>query len=992
MWDARVELKVTIGILDRMNFCRIPCLFGFLMMFCLLASSQSVEFRQLTKEEGLASDVVYYTMQDSKGYLWICTQAMISRFDGKEFVHYDESRGLQLRSIFCATEDEVGRIWFASYGRELFYIEGDTILPYAFNDSLSKYVDVAAAFHSLEIDDNNTLTLGTPYDGMICIDSAGHVSNEFTATRTSPVRLDLWSSDGNLLSATQFAAGAGREDDTPADPNEEDRSKILDIRWKDDLGETRRHSYNLGPAWKHQRQFYHCWYGDDVVLSYDRLLIRGVQGENPDTLLIDDLIISLEEVGDKLLVGTYSSGILCFDRNLSSCDHPYKFLDGKAVGDMLVDKEGGLWFSILGEGLFYVPNNQIAQRYKEDIIWELSAGLNEVQILAGSKAGNVYEKSGDGWAVTPTSVGPVTFVTSLSDGKIIRGRKRLIQDGHDDLELEKWHSILSDVVEWNGTVYGLSSHGVIDIAADTLFEFPTDIKTGRFADFAVKDGLIYLARTRELFTFNGAEFQQIEVPEPHGSSGYQCMTLRDSTLVIGTTKRGLWVMKMHGDELTFDEQVPTAIVEQVRFLDDSTLGVATTDGFELHRQRAGKWIRVNKLSRDQGLSSSMVYDFQVYDDTLWIATAKGLNFLATTTLEQPKVAPVTRIDRVMLNGTEQLRSGAQLTYDQNNISIKYTGIAYREGDGISFKYRLNQDDAQWLETNDRAVNFNSLPPGEYVFEVLSMNELGNWQDEPAVFEFSVLPLFWQTTTFFVFCVLVFLLLIGLVYRLNINRIKARLEKEQQFVFYQQRSVAMQMNPHFLYNSLNSIVKFISTNERGQAVRYLSRFAKLMRHFLNNSKNDFVSLEEELTALELYCSLEKVRFKDRFDYEFSVDLKDDREDLYIPTLLLQPAIENAIRHGIAHLNRHGNLKVTIEQQSNILKAIVEDNGVGRKASAGYRKKLGDDGSLHSTEITRERISLLSKSQGQNLKYEIEDILEGEEVRGTRVIFELPLLKQ
>lgn len=989
MYDGWMFINVTIVILVRMKIWHIAVLLFCFMDTSRCVMSQSVQFKQITKEDGLASDVVYSTFQDSKGYIWICSQAMISRFDGQGFKNFDESRGLQLRAVFCASEDHDGRIWFASYGRQLYFIEGDTILPYRYNDSLFKYLDVAAAFHSLMVTKNNTVILGTPYDGMITIDSAGYVSNDFTVANKSPVRLDLWEVEGELLSATQFAAGAGRSLEHPQKSVATDRSDELEVRWKDENGHHQTFSWQLGKGWNHQRQFYQCRFNEDVILSYDRLLIRGIQGQNPDTVMVDELIISMSQIGDELLIGTYGKGILGFDDQLKPIDHPYRFLDGKTVSDIMEDHQGGVWFSVLGEGIYYVPNREIGHLFKDDIIWVLENGSGRFKLVAGSKTGRVYEKQNT-WDFAQRGLGPLTHVSYLVNGTIIRGASKISRTGFSNLNIEKWHSVLSDVVEWNGNLYGMSSLGVVDFKQDTLLEFPTDIKTGRFSDLTTSESEIFILRTRELFEFDGMSFKKWEVPEPFGSSGYQCMAISDNRLAIGTTKRGLWLLSMEGDSLSFIQQLEESICEQVKFLNSETLVVATTDGISMYK-RLDEWTKVSHFSRDQGLSSSMIYDFCYLEDTLWIATAKGLNYLTLNVFNKTYEPPITHMDGVILNGTELMENGSSVVYGDHSISITYTGISFRSGKDIYFKYRLNEEDGKWVETDQKTINYSSLPPGDYRFEVLALDGLGKEQQYPAVFEFSILPLFWQTTWFSFVCILFLLLVIGLIYRLNIRRIKFQLQKEQEFVFYQQRSVAMQMNPHFLYNSLNSIVKFISTNERQQAVRYLSRFAKLMRHFLNNSQKHFVSLEEEITALQLYCSLEKVRFKDRFDYRFNVLLKDDVEDLQIPTLLLQPAIENAIRHGIAHLETQGFLEVCIEQRDETLYVCIEDNGIGRKASASYRKKLGDDSSLHSTEITRTRIELLGKSLGKTLRYDIEDIMKDGQVRGTKVIFELPVQK-
>jgi LytS/YehU family sensor histidine kinase len=194
----------------------------------------------------------------------------------------------------------------------------------------------------------------------------------------------------------------------------------------------------------------------------------------------------------------------------------------------------------------------------------------------------------------------------------------------------------------------------------------------------------------------------------------------------------------------------------------------------------------------------------------------------------------------------------------------------------------------------------------------------------------------------------------------------------------------QMNPHFIFNCLNTINAFVSRNEKTLANQYISRFSKLIRMILDHSRQRTITLEEELEALELYLQIEQVRFEGRFDFEIAVDKDIDTENTAIPGLLIQPFAENAILHGLLPSKKPGLLKVSITKAQDFILIVVEDNGVGRAAAAAARTDHQPLQKSHGTEITWKRVALFNKEHGVDVEPVVVD-LEDEEgnAGGTRV---------
>jgi LytS/YehU family sensor histidine kinase len=215
-------------------------------------------------------------------------------------------------------------------------------------------------------------------------------------------------------------------------------------------------------------------------------------------------------------------------------------------------------------------------------------------------------------------------------------------------------------------------------------------------------------------------------------------------------------------------------------------------------------------------------------------------------------------------------------------------------------------------------------------------------------------------------------------------VRSNKERARANMLLELKSLRTQMNPHFIFNSLNSVNSFISNNDERSANKYLSRFSQLMRLVLENSKSDFVSLESEVKILKLYMELEHLRFSDKFDYELDVDESINLEDVDIPPMLVQPYIENAIWHGLRYLDKKGFLKVKIVREKFNLVWTITDNGIGRKASEEIKTQNQKMGSSTGMKNIQQRIQILNVMHGLELSSEINDL-----EMGTQVIIKIPV---
>ena len=214
---------------------------------------------------------------------------------------------------------------------------------------------------------------------------------------------------------------------------------------------------------------------------------------------------------------------------------------------------------------------------------------------------------------------------------------------------------------------------------------------------------------------------------------------------------------------------------------------------------------------------------------------------------------------------------------------------------------------------------------------------------------------------------------------------------EQINSLRQKVLRSQMDPHFIFNSLNAIQSYVLKNDSLKAVKYLNSFARLIRMILDSSRYDYISLNKEIDILKYYLDLQQLRFGDKFEYHLSIDTDIDTNSLLIPAMLAQPFIENAIEHGLQHLEDKGSVKISFTQSNDNIVFKVLDNGIGREASLKINKDVKPKKQSLSTQLFKERLYTINKFSGKKLTYNIVDLKNDQgHAKGTMVIINLPLI--
>jgi len=222
-----------------------------------------------------------------------------------------------------------------------------------------------------------------------------------------------------------------------------------------------------------------------------------------------------------------------------------------------------------------------------------------------------------------------------------------------------------------------------------------------------------------------------------------------------------------------------------------------------------------------------------------------------------------------------------------------------------------------------------------------------------------------------------------------NLEKRKTELNKKIANIESQALRAQMNPHFIFNTLSSIQHYISNHDTDAALKYLSKFAKLMRKIMENSKQQMITVAEEINALNLFLELEVMRFDKKFEYHIVIDPDIDQNYDRIPSMLIQPYVENAIKHGLLPKVGHCLISITLQKQNDTILCCIEDNGIGRENSKKFKINRVQQHKSMGMSITQERLDILNASLSSNINCEIIDMYENAEPAGTKVRLVIPL---
>ncbi|MGN6420309.1 MAG: histidine kinase [Pseudobacter sp.] len=682
-------------------------------------------------------------------------------------------------------------------------------------------------------------------------------------------------------------------------------------------------------------------------------------------------------------------------------DHLFK---GKVVNRGFTDAENNIWISTNSEGIFVIPSRDIKslnfQQHKA-IIHSLHRAGNI--IYAGSSAGRLFRIDGN----KTEEIGFNHYIP-MANNKTIDNRLHWIQPLNrsevmlcfDDFII-KYNKYTgqkrfsrTDVVKHmfrfgQDTLMASTGRGTLLINArdmsiiDTITYFRTHsgIKDGNTFYIGNPSGLLKKAPGAQPVNLNQS------IPELN-SLVNNILKDADGSLWVNTQGNG--VFKIRNDTLVHWFNATNGLNSnncRAMFADGRFVWVGTEKGLNRIDQ-LNIHAPVDHYTTEDGLASNNIHSLLSDSGIIYVGADNYITWFDSSKIRNRSFCKLNMLSIELGNRTVSADSLYQLMHNDNNLKFNFTGLSFRSSNNILYMYRLKGLTDKWDSTRNANLEFLALPPGEYTLEIFARNKFGQNSNTITV-PFNIRPAFWGTWWF---RLLVIGIIIAIAWWVILRRVRQEKEKsatQNRINELEQQALRSQMNPHFIFNCLNSIQNFLLQNDFEKTNEYLTAFAHLIRQTLDNSSRSTISIEGEMRYLNSYLELESMRFGHSFEYSIEVDPEIDANDTDIPTMILQPYVENSIRHGIRYSQGRGKaIKVNFQKRGNTLVCIVEDNGVGRKKAAELKSFMHVEYQSKGMRLTGARLEALNRLQDLPITVDVIDLEEAGNATGTQVIVRFP----
>lgn len=465
------------------------------------------------------------------------------------------------------------------------------------------------------------------------------------------------------------------------------------------------------------------------------------------------------------------------------------------------------------------------------------------------------------------------------------------------------------------------------------------------------------------------------------------LELIGDTLVCATENNGL--LFFHNDtavhSLSSTEGLIDTKIKKIKIIGNRLL-ILSQGGFQtLHLPT----LKLQTYGVPEGLIENTIIDFGADKNQMYFLIKNKvliLPYAHTEILPEDIKLEITnaRVGNISLSKNKE--SIFPHTSKKLELSFDFKSELLTEETTIFYKLIGADDDWNQISVNAKSIQYQSLAPGYYVLEVET--RCRNVVSEKQLFSFKIKAPFWQQWWFYLAITLSLILLSFLFYRRRLKVQNTKLQQINELNSSKLTAIQSQMNPHFIFNALNSIQALVLKGDVENSYTFITKFSNLVRRTLNYSDKDFIRFSQEIKLIELYLSLEKLRFKEDLEYEI---IENDIDDINVPPMLIQPFIENALLYGLLH--KSGEKKITISfTLEETLVCTITDNGIGRKKSEEIKKRQRSEHESFSGNAIKRRFAILEKQFGGNLGFTYTDLEENNSSCGTQVVLRIPIKKE
>ncbi|QNK77691.1 histidine kinase [Winogradskyella sp. PAMC22761] len=937
----------------------------FILIWSLSFAQQYTNYS--TKDD-LPSNHVYTIMQDAKGFMWFLTDKGMVRYNGKTFKTFTTKQGLPNNDVWDAFPTPDGKIWYMSKSARLGYIENDSV--YSFPSKNRE--ETLNPIYTIQL--NNNVYPGGPKNVYHLKDNVWHSykntpkankHEDYTKVFNDKVAylgvsfedesLTVYDKKNNLLSKSSTKhiinqnSTKGQIGDSLFFWVSEKSYSFLNLKtfvlksfkFKDEVGiETLKYPrINL--------------VGNSIQISGDRF----VATLNKDLHIINPFIFPLElnvhfgyiDRQNTIWLSTFTNGVYKLPRIKQNI--AYRFNNEKIQDLKFI--ESHLIASVYNKGFF--KYNEINKTFQSYIV---SNDYNFGSVYIDSLKRTFFlKKSG---------------LISESNGK--RDIINFTTSGKQSLYI---NSLVKKLTFFNSNLYGIYSFGIFKIDSKT-FNIKKDIILKGSNDFLVFKSRLIIATNNGLKELEDDTIKKVDFKNKNFNKPILSIKpLSQTEILINTDGYGSYISDLKTNTALDNSEF---LIVQDAFINEDNIWLATNSGILRYRKINDKYKLIRYYDVNDGLPNNNVNTVYATEKDLIIGTNNGLAIIPINQTRKDLLIDVF-INEATYNQQQISKSNSVFDYVNNNtIQFKFESIDFSEDKlkNADYLYKLEPLQTNWENTAINTVNFNNLKPGDYTFNIHN-------KSISKKIRFKIEALWWQTLWFKIIIVGVSVFVVALISRFFVKRSQFKKNKkvfeDKRLIELQLKALRSQMNPHFVFNSLAAIQFYINENDFEASERYLVKFSKLIRQFFELSKENEISLASEISLLQSYLEIEKLRFKEKLNFEINVDKNLYIEDLKIPTMTLQPIIENAINHGIFNKEDNGIVTVNFKKgEGDIVIVEIIDDGVGFvNTKKGHRK------GVKSSSVLKDRLHFLNNSKKWNISYTEEELHPEQYEKGNKSTF-------
>ena len=976
-------------------------IFLFLKLLILSLSAQNPFIKNYSIAEGLHTNKVNCVYKDSKGFMWFGTDAGAFRFDGKNIVNFTTEDGLSDNFVVRIKEDFNGRLWFMNYnGTTNFLFENEI-----FNENNAPFLSdlkTNSFLYNFFQDKDSTLyfynnaseIFATKNNQLIDYINHGGTSyqneiNFFYLNKSSEDNFYLWDLNG-IYEFEEI------DDSLIFHPHSEKLHKAFFKTENESIGLDRNGNLHIFKDNKiiqenilhsethqinsilidHDNYIWLATFDKGVFCYKNEELILHLDIANAQTLVLDD--------ENNIWTSSIKKGVFKVNRDILKYNFNGKEkFDNEGITDLALENSGGIWLTN-GSSMFVLHNNKIqttSLKVNNDIITNLHQLRNNTLLANGSET-ELY--------VFDNIEGNIkSYSKPANNYKSLRYRIKKTAIGRDEQYL---YSYFNDELV------------LINFTKNDLYSLTTaKIRRGRINNvfFNRYDKLIVNSATNDMITINpdytgekgiGFYISNVLSLKPiEGQSITSHIVINDKYELFNLVGNNLLLQdSLNFFNLTeeFQNQIDYTIKDIAYH--GSTLFFFTTKTIYFISNPLkiinGEALELNRLNID----FNHINDVLCKDSTLYVASDNGLTFIPIEDCVNAQIqATKPYFANVSLDEEEfDFSKGIIEFKNKNRLSIDFSSFNFSSIPS-NYSYMLEGADNNWISGNENRVVYLNLKPGNYLFKLKSRKEKENYS------EIIELPIIVHPTIFqrLISKVVLALLLFGIVFLLiryfYQRKIKQK-ETDTLLITLEHKALQSMMNPHFIFNALGSIQRYLLENKSAEAGTYLSKFARLIRQNMNSLKANSISIEDEVERLRNYIDLERFRMNNKFEYSIEVDSNINDYDSCIPSMIVQPFVENSIWHGVSSLEEHkGEITIRfkeIDEKSILIE--IGDNGMGIEKSKVFSKS--EHNLNMGVSLTIKRLKLIGERKNVNSKITTSELNPGEINPGTKISLVVPLV--